>query len=156
MHGLPEAAAAAQASTVKIGRGARNAVGDEGAIGSARLGVVGAELRQDKVGVLPGRGLVPEQRSMPRPRVTVERVEIGHHAGAQRVQMDVPEGFEAVSVLVDQGRLEAVLEEMPGALMAVIEGGSIVSEQDLPACRQAEVASPETPRARKGPQSPEL
>jgi hypothetical protein len=62
--------------------------GQVGGPGGARFW---AELAQDKVGVLSIEGAVAEQDGVTAPGVAGERIEVGHDAGAQRVEVDVAE-----------------------------------------------------------------
>ena len=79
--GLPDARAAAHASAVEIRLGPGHSIGDEGTISATRRADRGAELLQNKVGILPRSRMVTEQRGVAGPFIAIERVQIGDECG---------------------------------------------------------------------------
>ena len=68
--------------------------GDEGAVGVPPAGKGGPELGENRLGVLPGAGDGPEERTMAGPGVPGESAERGNDLGPERVEVQVADEFE--------------------------------------------------------------
>jgi hypothetical protein len=129
---LPAAGAAAQSSTIEIGDFPTGGpVENELPVGTARVFGSAAELGEDEVGILGRERPVAEQDGMAGPGVVVQGVDADGEAGTDRVEVDVADEFEQVRFLLDQCVLEAVLEEVSGAVVAGVERTGVAAEEAL-------------------------
>jgi hypothetical protein len=136
-------AAAPQSAAVEVGAGMGEPVGDERPVRGACVACLGRELLEDEGGVLPGARAVAQHGGMPTPRVAVQGVEVGDETGAQRIEVDVAHQLEQVRVFFDERRIEAILEEVPDAVVAAVEGRGVAAEEPAHRAGQRCGAGPE-------------
>jgi hypothetical protein len=128
---LPETETASQPTAVEIGGRLSERVSVARAIQTPGRPDGGGKLPQDKISILPGASMVPQQDGMAGPGVLIEGVGVGDHASPQEIEVNVAHGFEHVGVGVDEDGLEAALEEVADAAMAGVERACIPAEQAL-------------------------
>lgn len=85
--------------------------------------------RQHIFRVLPGAGLPFHQRAMSAIGEVIQFPEIGDQSGPQGVQVNVADQFLKIGVFFAQDGFVAVLEQLPVATMAQIEGHRIAGQQ---------------------------
>lgn len=134
---LPATRAASQAAALEIGEVFHGgSLADELAIDLARLANAISEMAEDEIGVLCGKVDISEENGMAGPRIVVEVVDGNGKAGFDGVEVDVADELEEVGLLFDEGVLEAVLEEMSGAVVNEVEGGRVGTEPALNEARE--------------------
>jgi hypothetical protein len=84
---------------------------------------------QDEVGVVPRCGGLAHQCGVARPGVSVQGFEIVHQMRSDGVQVDVANQLQEVGFLFDHDGLEAVLEEVAGAVVTSVEADRIAGEE---------------------------
>jgi hypothetical protein len=92
---------------------------------------------------LPRPGNPSQERGVSAPRVTTQRFEIRHDAGAQRIQVDVPHQLQKVGLFFDQNGLVAILKKVALPPMAAIEIAGISGQEPSHDCREWRRASAE-------------
>jgi len=128
--GRPPAQASDEAAPLKFWAPAQwDAGGDESPVGGSGPARGAVEPGEHRRGRLPGLGLVAEEGRMAAPGIPVQFREASDHAGAEGVQVEVPDEFEKVGLRLDHHRLVPVLEEMARALMAPVEGTRVSGEE---------------------------
>lgn len=99
------------------------------AVAAAALGIVGAERGQDRGGVQPGKpgpGVQIVARAGPAPVAG-----LGHHPGADRVEMDVGAEVEPVGVVIDQDGVVSALEDVAVPSVSAVAGPGVIGAQPL-------------------------
>jgi len=76
------------------------------------------------------------QPSTPTPGIRVELLQVGHHAGAHGVQVQVAHKFEAIGLFFHHNGLESVLKDVATAAVASIEGDGIAGQELAQQCRE--------------------
>jgi hypothetical protein len=72
---------------------------------------------------------VPDDVGVSGPGVLIEIIETADNPAAYRVQVDVTDQLEQVAFFLDENGLESVLEEVPTAMVAPIEGAGVTARQ---------------------------
>lgn len=63
------------------------------------------------------------------PRIAGEGPEIWHHAGAHRVEVNVPDQFQEIRLRLDHDGAVPVLEKMPDPVVAAVEVHHVPGEE---------------------------
>jgi len=138
----PAPEAAQEAAPLEVGPAAPgDAVGDEGPVGMPGP-AAGAEVAEDRLGRLPGAGDRPQEGAVPGPGIPIQFAEVRDDLRAQRIEVEIPDEFQEVRVLLHYDGLVPVLEEVAHPLVAAVEGPGIAREQTPHAPGQGARARP--------------
>lgn len=98
------------------------------------------DLRENEVGVLGGKLSMVEEDGVAGPEVGAPGVDGHVETRADGVEVDIAHELAEGGVFFDEGVLEAVVEQIPGAAVDPVEGGGVRAEPALNEAGEGEVA----------------
>jgi len=113
-----------------------HSLGDKLAVSRPRRRKPVAEEKENQLCTQTIHLTIPQQTGVPAPRRMIKSGNIRHRPGPQGIEMNVPDKFEEVSVLLANDRFVTVLEKMADALVTTIETDGIPRQQTAPESRQ--------------------
>jgi len=144
LHGLPAADAAEQSPALKVGPPSLgHACRHEGPVQLAGAPPGRTKLRQHHRRCLPWNIAHSTESRVAAVGVFGKCTEIGDYPGAERIQVNIADELQKVRLLLDDDRLVPVLEKVPCAFVAAVEGSGVTSEQAPHAPRQGASACPD-------------
>jgi hypothetical protein len=128
-HGPPPATASDQPAALQVRPPALGPPGGhDGALGGACRAAIARAPPQDLGRRLPGARHDPAEGGVARPGVSLEPVEIPDDTGPERVELEIPQKFQAGRFLSHPDRLLAILEEVADPCVPPSDGPRVAGE----------------------------